>query len=243
VVFSHAAGTQVITVTCNLPASFAAFATGARRRRCHRRRRRRRCAATTMGASTDGTPLDVAASAVAALADGDVPTPPSPEAITPPPKRIQRRHNEVELLRGADGEDDLLLSPLSCTSPSPPILLSSPFRAHTLSTASPLLLPSAPLDHVPASPPTCPPTPPEFPESPPPTEAPPAPPPPPAADPPSQPTSPLQPASRPLAPSTLANSSPPPVQLPTRRHHQLDSRRLPPAILLFLNGVLTVKPV
>jgi hypothetical protein len=130
------------------------------------------------------------------------------EAVTPPPKRIRRRRNEVELLWGAEGEDDLLLSPLSCTSPPPLFSSPSPSRALTSSSTSPLLRPSTPLDHVPASPPTCPPTLPERPESPPPAEPATASPPKPAADPPSPPTSPLQPASRQPAPSALANSSP-----------------------------------
>jgi hypothetical protein len=96
------------------------------------------------------------------------------------------------------------------SSPYPPPLIRSPSpsRALTLSSASPLLPPSAPLDHVPALPLTCPPTPLELLESPPPAEPAPAPPPPPAADPPLPPTSPLQPASRSPAPLALANSSP-----------------------------------
>jgi hypothetical protein len=163
VVFGHVAGIQTITVTCNLPASSAAATTGARRRRRQRRRR----VATTMGACTEGNSTDIVASATAATAGGNAPTPPSPEAVSPPPKRIWRQRNEVELLRGAEGEDDLLLSPLSCTSPPPPLPSPSPFRALTLYSALPLPPPSAPLDHVPASPPTCPPTPPERPESPP----------------------------------------------------------------------------
>jgi hypothetical protein len=150
------------------------------------------------------------------------------EAITPPPKRIRRRRNEVELLRGAEGEDDLLLSPLSCTSPPPPSSSSSPSRSLTPSSASPPLLPSALMDHVPASPPTCPPTPPERPELPPPAEPAPASPPLPAADLSSPSTSPQQPASRPPAPAVLAK---------THRHlRPPDSCRLPPAIQSSLNS-------
>ncbi len=114
VVISHAAGAQTITLTCNMPASSAAATTGVRRHRHHRRRRRRRRAATTVGACTEGISTDTAASATAATAGGNPPTPPtppSPEAISPPPKRIRRRRNELELLRGAEGEDNLILSP------------------------------------------------------------------------------------------------------------------------------------
>ncbi len=136
-------------------------------------------------------PMNTAASATSATAGGSSPTPPSPEVLSPPPKRVRRRRNELELLRDAEGEGDLLFSPLSCTSPSPPSPSSSPSRppmpsSATPSSGSPLRLPNAPLDHVPASPTTCPPTPPERPEPSPPAESAPAspPPPPPAAVPP-----------------------------------------------------------
>jgi hypothetical protein len=84
------------------------------------------------------------------------PTPPSPqqpvsplslpEVNTPPAKRTRRQHNGVELLRGLEGEGELLLSPLSCTASLLPFLPPSSSSSHMSSTASlPLLLP-APLD-------------------------------------------------------------------------------------------------
>jgi hypothetical protein len=198
VVISHATGAQTITLTCNMPASSAAATSGARRRRRCRRRRRRRREATTVGACTEGSLTSTAASATTATAGGSPPTPPSPEVMSPPPKRVRRRRNELELLRDAEGEGELLLSPLSCTSPSPPSpspppsSSPSPSRSLTPSSASPSRPPSTPLDHVPALPPTCPPTPPERPEPSPPAESAPAslPPPPPAADLPTPSTSP-----------------------------------------------------
>jgi hypothetical protein len=139
-VFGPVAGIQTITVTCNLPASSAAATTGARRRSRRHRRRQRRRAATTVGACTEENSTDTAASATAATASGDAPTaptPPSPEAVSQSPKRIRRRRNEVELLRGAEGEEDLLLSPLSCTTPPSTFPSPSPSRALTSSMSSP----------------------------------------------------------------------------------------------------------
>ncbi len=175
VVFSHAAGTQVITVTCSLPTTFATASTVVRRCRRRRRRQRRRHAATSAGDSTYGSPSTyVAASAIAAPAGRDGPMPSSPEVTTPPAGRTLRRRNEVELLRDVDGEGDLLLSSLSCTTSPPPLSPSSPPRSQASFTAWPPLLPPAPLEHMSSSPPVCLPAPPEFPESPPPAESAPA---------------------------------------------------------------------
>jgi hypothetical protein len=71
-------------------------------------------------------------------------------------------------LRDVDGEGDLLLSPPSCMASPLPFSPSSPSRSEVSFTASPTLLPPAPLENLPTSPLACPPAPPELPESPPP---------------------------------------------------------------------------
>jgi hypothetical protein len=102
-----------------------------------------------------------------------VPSPSLPEATTPPPKRIRRRHNEVELLRGLEGDDDeLLLSPLSGVASLPSFSLPSPSSRHTPPTTSPPVLPPVPLNREPVSPTLVPPSLPTFPASPPPVVAP-----------------------------------------------------------------------
>jgi hypothetical protein len=75
-------------------------------------------------------------------------SPSSPEFITSLAKRTSRGRNKGELLRGLEG------SPLSCRASPPPFSLSSPPRSHTSSTVLSPLMPPAPLELVPASPPT-----------------------------------------------------------------------------------------
>jgi hypothetical protein len=209
--FSHAAGMQIVTVTCSLPTTSATDATVVRRRRRRRRHRRRVRAATTAGNSTDGAPPTCTANSAVAAPAGDDPTPPSPEVTTPPAKRTRKRRNEVELLRDVDGEGDLLLSPPSCLASPRSFPPSSPSRSEAFSTASftasSTLLPPAPLENVPALPPTCPPAPPELPVSPPPAESAPA-------DQPSQPSDSLPPPSN-APPPTNEPSSPPPQPSPS----------------------------
>jgi hypothetical protein len=185
VVFGHAAGLLVVTVTCSLPTTSMIAAT-ANKRRNHRRRRRGR-AATTVGASTvcspstattapagksATTPTLEAVSSTPPSTHQPVPSPSSPEVITPPPKGTRRRCKEVELLRGPEEEGELLFSPLFGVVSPLPFSLLSPSIHHTPSTASPPLLPPAPLDLEPVSPVLGPPARPTFPASPPPVVAP-----------------------------------------------------------------------
>jgi hypothetical protein len=161
VVFSHAAGLQVATITCSLPTTptIAATVNKRRRRRCRRRRRGR--AVTTVDASAVRSPST--ATAAPAEKSATTPTqavsstPPSiapslPEVTMPPPKRIRRRRNKVELLRGQEGEGELLLSPLSGVASPLPFLPLSPSSQHTPSTALPPLLSPTPVDLEPISP-------------------------------------------------------------------------------------------
>jgi hypothetical protein len=127
VVFGQAAGLQVVTVTCSLPTTSTIAATAKKRCRRRHRRQRRVGAATTVGASTvcspstataapagksATTPTLEAVSSIPPSTHQPVPSPSSPEVITPPPKRTRRRRNEVELLRGLEEEGELLFSPL-----------------------------------------------------------------------------------------------------------------------------------
>jgi hypothetical protein len=199
-VFNHDAGTQVITVTCSLPMpSTTAVATAARcRRRCHLRHRRGH-ATRTEGASPGPQPSSIitaqtSATLGPAVATPDrgkactlspVPSPPrppatslSPDVTSLPAKKTRKRRNELELLRSDVNTNELLLSPLRCTtspSPSSPSTPSSP----SLSPCPPgpppepaLSCSPAPLERIMASPSSELSTPPVLPESPPPAASP-----------------------------------------------------------------------
>jgi hypothetical protein len=151
VVFSHAAGFQVATIKCSLPTTSAIAATAKKRHHRRRRRRRRGRAATSTDTNTVRSPSTATATMTSAAPAGKsattpiqavsstppssaqpVPSPSSPEATTPPLKRIRRRRNEVELLRGLEGDDDeLLLSPLSGVASPPSFSPPSPSSRHT----------------------------------------------------------------------------------------------------------------
>jgi hypothetical protein len=102
VTFNYAAGTQVLTVSCNLPAP-AASSTAAgkhRRRRCRRRRRGRTVTAAVEDQVQSSPPIAVV-SGVSTLPAHSLPPPvqpplpspglPSPELQSPPAKRTRRR--------------------------------------------------------------------------------------------------------------------------------------------------------
>jgi hypothetical protein len=182
--FSHAAGLQVFTVSCRLPTTTSPAATAWKRRR--RRRRQRGHAATTISANTDRSPTTAIAATDTPAAESAStpilaslsPTPPSPqqpvppllspEIHTPPAKRSKRRRrNEVELQCRLEREGELLLSPLSCTALPLPSSPPSPLCSHTPSTTPSPLLPPAPLVLEPALPPMGLPAPPSLPTSPP----------------------------------------------------------------------------
>jgi hypothetical protein len=114
VVISHAAGCQVITISCNLPAPAKTSTAAGRRRRHRQRHSRAACAA-------GGAPAQETYPVVADLVSGIIflPTctllPPSrPDITSPPAKKSRRRCNEVEILQDSEGGSKLLLSPLSC---------------------------------------------------------------------------------------------------------------------------------
>jgi hypothetical protein len=184
--FSHAAGVQVITITCNVPVPAATDTAAGRRRRRRRRKRRRRRAAT---AAREGPvpPSSSSPAAVAAvLTAGSTPparsrtppappTPPSPETQPPPSKRTRRRRNELELLRDSVDDNEIVLSPLSPSGPAKPPSATPPATRHVTSstytsptplaqpfnTAPPMSEALSPIQALPA-----PPTPPSLPDSP-----------------------------------------------------------------------------
>jgi hypothetical protein len=120
--FSHAAGVQVLIVTCNVPDPAATDTAAGRRRRRHRHRRRRRRSATAE-CEEPSPPLSPAAVAAVTTAGSTPPalppsppappTPPSPETQPPPAKKMRRRRNELELLQDSEDDNELTLSPLS----------------------------------------------------------------------------------------------------------------------------------
>jgi hypothetical protein len=137
VIISHAAGCQVLTVSCSIPVPAVTDTAAGRRHR----RRRRRGRATTAACEEPALP----SSLPVAAAGGDPPlpalstpphtspTPPSPEFLTPPAKRTRRRRNEVELLRDHVDDNEMLLSPLSA--PATP-------HTATLHASTPLTTPT-----------------------------------------------------------------------------------------------------
>jgi hypothetical protein len=167
VIISHAAGCQVLTVSCSIPVPAVTDTAAGRRRRHRRCRRRRRGRATTAACEEPALP----SSLPVAAAGGDPPlpalstpphtspTPPSPELLTPPAKRTRRRRNEVELLRDHEEDNELLLSPLSApatphtatlhasTPPTTPTTTAVPYNP--MSPASWEDLPASPLLNAP----------------------------------------------------------------------------------------------
>ncbi len=165
-IFSHAAGHQVLTVTCNLPAPAVNLAAAGKRRRRHRRRHRRRqrrgrAAKASARVSTPPTATP-AAPTPAAPSPALGPCPLLPETAPPPAKRTRKRRNKVELLRDWDESSEFLFSPLPSrsTSPSPtplPANLRSqptppPNSPQPAPRDSPTLEPVSPLLELPAPP-------------------------------------------------------------------------------------------
>jgi hypothetical protein len=101
VVFSHAAGHQMLSIICTFPAPAEITAAAGTRRRRHRRRRRCGRAAT----AAPGVP-DWAASPTAAPTAGPRPHQAtlgqSPENAPPALKKLRKRRNEAELLWDCD---------------------------------------------------------------------------------------------------------------------------------------------
>jgi hypothetical protein len=89
-VFSHAAGHQVLTVSCNFPVPAANTATAGKRRCCHRRPRRR-------GRTANVAPDAPARVTTPPIATPAAPSPTlgphllSPETAPPPAKRTRKR--------------------------------------------------------------------------------------------------------------------------------------------------------
>jgi hypothetical protein len=144
----YVAGVQEASLTCSLSPPISATNAPTIKRR--RRRHRRRVLAATV--ATDTPPLaDVAMTSkplpcqmAPSTAHARPLTPPaapsappqapissletSPPATPPPAKRTRRavkRRCEVELLRGEGWDGELVISPLSCTSPPPSISLAA----------------------------------------------------------------------------------------------------------------------
>jgi hypothetical protein len=141
IVISHAAGVQVLTVTCSMPAPAETAAAARRRRRCHRRRRRRGCTITAVGRVPAQPTNPVAATPAGRLASplSRAPLPSSPpEIISPPAKRTRRQRNEVELLWNLELEGEFLLYPLSCPA-TPPLRKLTPSLPPRDSPAPPTL--------------------------------------------------------------------------------------------------------
>jgi hypothetical protein len=114
--FNHAAGQQTVTITCTLPA-FTPSAATARKRR-HRRTRRGRAATAACDNQSHPQPsspvtADPTCENALPLYTATPPPPSPPEVESPLAKRVRRRRNEVELLRGPEEESEFLLSPLS----------------------------------------------------------------------------------------------------------------------------------
>jgi hypothetical protein len=129
-VFSHAAGRQMLSIMCTFPALAEIADVAGKRRRHHRRRRRRGRAAT----AAPGLP-DRAATSTAATTAGPTPYQ-SPDSAPPPLKKLRKRRNEVELLRDCDDNSEIFISPTHTrfsTPSSPPI---SNLRAFASSTTN-----------------------------------------------------------------------------------------------------------
>jgi hypothetical protein len=109
--FSHSAGHQVLTVSCNLPEPAVNLAAAGKRRRRHRRRQRRARAAIASARVSTPPTATPAAPTPAAPSPAVGPCPLSPETAPPPVKRTRKRRNELELLRDWD-EDTSSSSPL-----------------------------------------------------------------------------------------------------------------------------------
>jgi hypothetical protein len=240
-VFNHAAGLQVVTVSCSLPTTTTIPTTAGKRcRRCRHRQRRGRAA--IVGAVSDRSPSTATAAPAAETTAGDnacTPTPevapptppslqqstsplPSPEIITPPAKRTRRRRNKVELLCGSGDESEFLLSPLPCTPLPPSSSLSSPSRSQKSSPASPSSTASPPSTaSLPVSPHVL-----LYLEPVPLASGPPAPPTLPASPPPAE----APPAG--AAPARPSSSSPPPGLRLHLQHHPRRRLRCRPRISL-----------
>jgi hypothetical protein len=173
-IFSHAAGTQVTTMTCSLPMpSTTAVATAARRRRRPHHGRRRGRATRTEGASPALQPSSIISAQTSATPGPAVATPDrgkacsspprplatssSPDVMSPPAKKTKKQRNELELLRSDVNTNELLLSPLRCTAsppPSSPLTPSLPPSSPCPPGPSPelaLLCSPAPLERILAS--------------------------------------------------------------------------------------------
>ncbi len=122
IVISHAAGVQVLTVTCSMPAPAETAAAAGRRHCCHRCRRRRGRTFTAVGIVPAQPTNPVATTSAGRLASplSRAPLPSSPpEIVSPPTKKTRRQRNEVELLWDLEPEGEFLLSPLSCPATPP----------------------------------------------------------------------------------------------------------------------------
>ncbi len=152
-VFSHATGHQVLTVTCNLPAPSVDSATAGKRCRRHRCRQRRGRSANVASEA----PARAKTPARATTPPPATPAAPSPETAPPPAKRTRKRRNEIELLRDRVENSDFFISPPSSRgtppsptppSPTPPAAIPPSQPAPTPNTPPP-----APRDHSPREPP------------------------------------------------------------------------------------------
>jgi hypothetical protein len=93
-IFSHATGQQVLTVTCNLPAPTVNLAAAGKRR--HRRRQRRARAAKASARVSTPSTATPAAPTPAAPSPALGPCPLSPETAPPPAKRTRKKRKERE---------------------------------------------------------------------------------------------------------------------------------------------------
>ncbi len=113
VVFSHAAGRQMLSVSCSFPVPAETTVAAGRRRRRHRRRRRRGRAATAAPvAPAQATPASPPIAVPSVVSTPQLETPmQSPETAPPPVKKPRKRRNEAELLRDCGESNEILLSP------------------------------------------------------------------------------------------------------------------------------------
>jgi hypothetical protein len=128
VVFSHAAGQQILTVSCSFPVTAETSVATGRHRRRHRHRRRRGRAATDAPDAPARTTPSATAPPVVSTPQPVILTQ-SPGTAPPPVKKPRKRRNEVELLRDYGESSEILLSPppsrgsplfLPPSSPTPP---------------------------------------------------------------------------------------------------------------------------
>jgi hypothetical protein len=112
-VFSHAAGRQMLTVSCSFPMPAETSVAAGRRRRCHRRRRRRGRAATVAPvAQAWATPTTPSITIPPVVSTPQLVIPmQSPETAPPPVKKLRKRRNEVELLRECGESNEQSSSP------------------------------------------------------------------------------------------------------------------------------------